>query len=192
MKLLLILLTVFASFEANEYVTDLQSGNYLYLNSVTNMAMYGTPKSGKVGSTTVDKNDKNQHYYIEFNATLDSATIQHASSGTYIGYNSSKKMSTDPCKWAVYHQDDKTLFYTTIGYKNYILWPDLLDGSGTEWYAGLLNTDSHEGTTTALMACPSKSPDAINLIETNGKAYVIPFGLYDLIIQDGKKILRLK
>lgn len=188
------------------YQKTLESGTYIYANSIAGKAISGVPENGKMGSSLTMKDDANQHYYITFNAAGDSATIQHKKTGTYIGY-SGIKLDSKPSKWCVFHKDDKTAFYMQNKGKTYILWPSMLDD--TAEYAGLYITEKIEQTPTVLIpvgdstepvepvyTCHPESPQGLETVSGEGLElsgeWVIPFGIYKLIIKDGKKELRLK
>ena len=186
------------------YQTELKSGTYVYVNTQTNAVMTGTPENGKLGSAPCTIADANQHYRVEFNEKGDSAIIQHVKTGLYIGYSGTKLVNKSS-KWCVFHKDDMMAFYMHNNGKTYILWPDMLDG-----YAGLMQApDVIDQTPTALIpisvatglqetayTCHPESPQGFETVSSERKdgngELIIPFGIYEIRIQNGKKSLRLK
>ena len=170
MKLIVILLSVLSS------MTALESGTYIYTNTATNKAISGAVSGGKLTSTLADTKDVNQHYYIEFNAAADTATILHVQSGTYVGYSGTKLVAAES-KWAVFHEGDKTGFYMTYGSKTYILWPDYMDGYYEE-YGYLIEASD-----------VTKTPTAIKKAVTGGQGIEVPTSDSSLEGR-GQKLLR--
>ena len=182
------------------YATDLVSGEYIYLNTFSNLAISGEPENGKLNTSYASVTDKNQQYLVSFNAKGDSATIQHIASKKYIGFSGTKIVET-ASKWQVFHEGDKTAFYMLLNGKTYILWPDILDMSG--YCAGLLQTADVSQTTTALMTTKKVSEESIYTCHPESKLdvshtsaeeqeYIFQFGLYELIIKNGHKELRIR
>ena len=187
------------------YLKELESGTYVYVNTANNIAISGIPNTeGTMSRTPVNPSNANQHYYIEFNATCDSATIKHVSTNTYIGYKADgTKLVVQPSKWCVFHNDNKTGFYMNYGNKSYLLWTDILNEYYQE-YAGLFGPIDPTTTPTALMLIPEKSdqdtytchpeskePTEIPTVGTQ-KETIVNFGIYELHIINGHKYLRLK
>ena len=187
------------------YLKELESGTYVYVNTANNIAISGIPNTeGTMSRTPVNPSNANQHYYIEFNATCDSATIKHVSTNTYIGYKADgTKLVVQPSKWCVFHNDNKTGFYMNCGNKSYLLWTDILNEYYQE-YAGLFGPIDPTTTPTALMLIPEKSdqdtytchpeskePTEIPTVGTQ-KETIVNFGIYELHIINGHKYLRLK
>ena len=186
MKLLLIFLSVMTS------MTAMESGTYIYENTATNRAISGEVSGGKLASTAADVRNTNQHYFIEFNASVDSATIKHVQTGTYVGYDGTKLVAKES-KWAVFHGGDKTGFYMSYGKKTYILWPDVLDNYYKE-NGDLLEVGDVSTTTTAIKKAVTEG-QGIETIKEEGltnKEQVIPFGLFELVIQGDRKYLRIR
>ena len=182
------------------YVTDLQSGVYTYSSRDNNIAIAGVPVNGKMAFADLDVTDPDQQYYVAFNETLDSATIMHVPSGIYIGYEG-KKLDTHADWWQVYHAEDVTAFYTVFETRTYVLLPYIIKGT-EEMYAGLFLTSDVSNSPTGLKAarekdenyytCHPEDPWGVPTIPVATRTTVIPMGVYDLIIQDGKKMIRLK
>ena len=191
--------------EGSANMTDIQSGRYIYWNTyeTSKRAISGTPKDGKLTSSIADPADENQHYDVVFNATGDSATIQHVKTGTFIGYDGTK-IAEKQSKWNVYHDGEKTAFYIHYGEKTYILWPDI-STEGGQIYAGLykFNETTLPNTTTALQSakittgetsytCHPESPKGLEGLtdeRMSGVETIMHFGEYELIIHDGQKFL---
>ena len=189
------------------YLTELKSGKYVYVNTMSNHAMAGVPTDkGTMERVNANTSILNQQYNIEFNATCDSATIQHVPTNTYIGFNATgTKLVAQVSKWCVFHDGDKTGFYMNYQNKSYILWTDLMDSYEQE-YTGLMGPIDVTTTPTALMLIPEKPEkdrytchpeggeaptETLPIIGTE-KEFVVSFGLYELHIINGQKYLRLK
>ena len=183
-------------------LTDLQSGRYIYWNPQNSLAMAGMPENGVLGTAVADPTDENQHYDITFNATLDSARIQHVYSGLPIGYSGTNIVSK-PSWWQVWHEGDKTVFYITVSAHAYaVLYPSMIDGYGEAYYSGLYRTDNVATAPTALKAsrepeevrytCHPEAPEGIHFVPADSKETVIPFGIYELHLINGQKQLRLR
>ena len=187
------------------YLTELKSGTYLYVNSANNIAIKGVPQSdGTMAHMTAATGNEDLHYYIEFNAACDSATIKHVKTNTYIGFNTNgTKLVSKASKWCVTHTGDKTGFYMNYGtVKTFILWPDMLTAGGE--CACLVETNDVTITPTALMLIPDKpeketytchpgeeQSTEIPAIGTEKEA-IVRFGLYELHIKNGQKYLYLR
>lgn len=118
------------------------SGVYMYVNRSEKayLALTGVPVNGVMASATPNVYDDNQHYMISFVGT-DTAYITHVPTGTPIGYDG-PQMAAKASPWRVYHEGDQTLFWTTIGNKNYILWLNIPDKNTEDtYYAGLFQAD---------------------------------------------------
>lgn len=184
----------------NTYVTELKTGDYIYLNTESDMAITGTVVKGEMDRTKVNQYDKNQIYHIVFNTTCTSATIQHVQTGKYIGYSGTRLLEA-PTPWLVWHAGDKTAFYTIFEEKTYILWHNILAENGE--YAGLQLTKDVSYTPTALLSinnessenvftCHPESDMGTENIQLDSKGIVVPFGIYEIHIRQGKKYLRLR
>lgn len=184
------------------YQTELVTGTYVYMNSETNMAMTGAPENGRMESAAYNIANANQHYRVEFSEKGDSATIQHVKTGSYVGYKGTK-LDSKPSKWCVFHKDDKTAFYMENNGKTYILWPDMLDETQGD-YTGLMPIKNIDQTTTVLMpvdaqpqessiryTCHPESPQGLETVSGSADELIIPFGIYEIRIQNGKKSLRV-
>ena len=186
------------------YETDLQSGDYLYVNTGAMIALTGVPSKGRMTTAPVDTYDPLQVYTFSFQGQ-DTAYITHTITGTPIGYEGTQ-MAAKRSPWLVYQNNGETLFYTIINKKKYVLWHRIMDIIKKEYYAGLFQVDTIVGGPVSL--CPPSEvkepvyscyPEAVRGLEEvnyewkmgNGK-WIFPFGSYDLIIQDGKKYLKLK
>ena len=184
--------------DEDAYVTDLQSGLYLYANRQAGIALAGVPQDGIMAYGVLDVTDVNQVYYVDFLAP-DTATIQHVLTDTYIGF-SGKNMSAARSKWLVYHQGDQTLFYTVINNKQYVLWLNIQDNYGN-MYAGLMEAKVGESPLglrhpringgEQLYTCHPESRMAVESVSADGRERIITFGIYELHIKDGKKYLRI-
>ncbi|MBQ7439166.1 MAG: hypothetical protein IJV28_04280 [Paludibacteraceae bacterium] len=183
------------------YVKDLTEwGIYIYFHSVTHKAMSGTPVDGRMESAPLDLNDEKQYYRVQY-INPDTAYIFDMRSETPIGY-SGTKLAAVLSPWKVYHEGEETLFYTEINKKNYVLWPDLTDEGGNEWYTGLRQADP--GSSPIRLIAPMEQhisytchPEAEGIEATHagadGKERVLMnIGNYELIIKNGKKQLRLR
>ena len=182
------------------YVSELESGRYIYFNATTNQAVGGAPEGGILRCDDADVTKTNQWYDITFNASLDSATIQHVESGAYIGYNKSAKIEEKKSVWNVLHNDTQTVFYSTISGKTYVLFPNLLDATSGVYYAGLIQTPNIASSPTVLMVAqeagkpvytchPEGGQAVIELPVDHQREYRIPFGTFELLIRNGNKYL---
>lgn len=144
--------------------------------------------------------DVNQNYSIVFNATGDSATIFYTAQGTYIGYAGSK-LVTKECMWAVFHEGNKTAFHTTINGKTYVLFPGMIKNSIE--VTGLFQTNDVTQSPTAILSteplmeepwysCFPQRLQALENTMVKPNEIIVPFGIYELRIQDGHKRLRLR
>ena len=188
------------------YATELQTGEYLYVETTQLHAMSGIPESGIAGTAVMNAEDVDQVYLITFDETAQTATIRHQATGYYIGYSGTQLAATQST-WQVWHGGDKTIFYATISGKIYALMPKLYDGTGNYEYAGLVKTNESalSGATTALLpleeanraiyTCHPEVGLGIDIVEEKGEELeadgVIYIGNYQLIIRNGKKYIRL-
>jgi hypothetical protein len=191
--------------EPRVYATELVSGNYIYVNTENNKAMSGVPVNGIMDVVPANIEDPDQNYLIEFNATGDSATIAYVTTGataTYIGF-SGTKLVAKASKWAVYHEGDVTAFYTRVGENTYMLFPGRIDGNGDYEYTCLLWVLDISQAPTAILSteplmeepwysCFPQRLQAIENLTVDTKEIIVPFGIYELRIQDGHKRLRLR
>lgn len=191
-----------ASTDEMIYETELVSGTYLYVNRNTQVALTGVPANGKMARAAANAYDEDQHYQITFSED-NTALITHVLTGTPIGYKGTQ-LDAQALPWKVYHQDDQTLFYTTINGKNYILWLDIMDNGGNETHAGLLQADpgaSPLGLLSTLVptdiyafTCHPEAMVGLDEVKDewmNGER-VVQVGIYELHIRNGKKYIKLK
>ena len=199
--------TLWAAYKASEsgedaYVTELENGVYYYTNSLTQMALAGTPEDGRMTPEIINLTDPWQQFSFTFNGAKDTAYIVHTATGTDIGYDNTKKMAVAPSPWRVYHNGDETVLYATIGNNNYILWLNLMDGFGEEFYAGLYAAQPKnspmklaypaQGNETVYTCHPEFGMGFERNSEKQNNEYVFPFGCYELIIRNGEKELRMR
>ena len=188
------------------FASTLESGYYIYANSVSMTAMSGAVGDGYAASTAVNTSDESQIYEITFDEVCQTATIYHPVSNTYIGYKGTS-LANEASVWQVWHSGDKTAFYTVINKKTYILWPDYLRHiSQTEniYCAALLQTEYLSSAPTVLIyadalledpvfTChPEKGLGVENTLAPSETEYVIPIGNYRLIIRNGKKAMQIQ
>lgn len=188
------------------YETELSSGVYMYVNRESQMALTGVPVDGKMARAEANVYDANQHYEIRL-AGGDTAYITHVPTGTPIGYKGTQ-LDAKASPWRIFHQDDQTLFYTTISGKNYLLWLNVYDTqhSGTI-YAGLLQADPDASTLGLLstmmptelyaFTCHPEAMVGIDEVFDEGMSgledeRVVQVGIYELHIRKGKKYIILK
>lgn len=187
------------------YETEVSSGVYMYVNRITQLALTGVPVDGKMARAEANVYDANQHYQITLTGG-DTAYITHVPTGAPIGYKGAQ-LDTIASPWKIFHQDDQTLFYTTISGKNYILWLDIMTGDGNESYAGLFQADpgaSPLGLLSTMMptelfafTCHPEAMVGIDEVEDEemrglGDERVVQVGIYELHIHKGKKYIILK
>lgn len=184
--------------EDTALVTELKTGPYLYVNSQTDIALKGIPKDGKMDIDLIDSSDPDQVYQITF-LSPDTATIQHVSTGAYIGWQG-KNLTVKESPWLVYHQGEETIFYTIIGYDTYVLWLNIMD-SYQNIYAGLFKaTPGHsplglrhprKTDSEAWYTCHPEDPQDTEEVFFDGRERIVRFGIYELHIKEGKKYLRI-
>jgi len=187
--------------EAAAMVTDLSDGVYVYANMQSERAMSGVVTDGKAGTSTLNRFDQNQQYNVHF-ITDSTATIQHVMTGEYIGF-SGANLSATASAWQIFHEGTKTAFYTLINNRTYVLWPDKLQGNASEYNAQLMIGSNMEQTPTALLSteplmeepvwtCYPQYGLGIDEMNAPKGEWSIPFGVYELIIKNGQKYLRLR
>lgn len=195
--------------EEDTYVTELESGSYLYANAATQKAIAGPVMDGYVENAPINRDDFNQTYEVMLNETKDTATIRHMETDTYIGY-SGLNLTAKASPWLVYHEDNKTAFYIKYNNGTYILLPDQLKqySDGTCFEVGMLKSVKDVSTTPTVLipagpviyeqafTCHPECGLGIEEV-TSGKQHemekewIIPFGNYKLIILNGQKKLQL-
>lgn len=187
------------------YITDLQSGVYMYVNCGLHIAMSGQPHDGVIDSAPVDAEDADLYYEIDFAGT-DTVYITHALTGTPIGYTGTN-MASVASSWLVMHEGEETLFYMQEGGKNYVLWLNIWDSKTQTTHAGLVQANLSTGTPMRLQSIETQTeeptytchPEWTQGIEwpnegrgdvMNEKArFLMHFGNYELIIENGQKKL---
>ena len=186
--------------EPHVYETDLVSGEYLYINTYDQRAMTGTPYNGKMDVALADIENPNQWYTVTFNTQRDSATIDYTATNIHIGY-SGTKLAVKQSKWTVFHEGEKTAFHTTINGKTYMLFPGKEDGTGD--YTALVQVSDITQTPTALRSttpvtvetrysCFPERLEPIENTEAETHEIMVPFGIYELHIQNGHKRLKIR
>lgn len=190
------------------YVTELETGAYIYANRKTGKAVSGPVDEGVLYDDLVNREDIWQMYEIVFNSTLDTATIKHMATDTYIGY-SGTSITAKASPWLVYHEGDKTAFYIRNKGNTYVLWPDYpkvyADQSVIE-QALLITASDLSKTPTVLIStealtdepvitCHPEKGLGIDDVKTEEmnelwNEWMIPLGNYRLIIRNGKKQLQ--
>ena len=189
--------------EDSIYVSELTDGEYLYVNTQSQMALSGVPdKNGQMVPGFMDRTALNQLYSMTFNAAKDTAYITHVATGAPIGYDYQCKLVTAASPWRVYHDGNETILYATIANKNYILWLNIEDSHTGDFHAGLLPADPQSSMLKLVFpaseneqvyTCHPESGMGFERIqETQKNEYVLPFGCYDLIIRNGEKELRMR
>lgn len=185
-----------------EPVTDLQPGMYIYYNTIDHLAVSGVPVNGRMDYAEASIYNGNQFYEILFNAACDSATIQHVETGTYIGFNG-KQLAARQSVWCVYHNGDKTLFYTKVSGKTYALLPAVYHASnGGEIYTDLFEVLDVSTAPTVLVHVPQEIEEEaftcypetgrdIESVPATSREIIIPIGNYQLRVSNGKKTIRL-
>ncbi len=187
------------------YATDLQTGEYLYVETTQLYAMSGVPESGIAGTAVMNAENVDQIYLITFDETAQTATIRHQATGYYIGYSGTQLAAT-PSTWQVWHGGDKTIFYATISGKIYVLlpWTMYVEDSQYFFISGMMKTNDLSCATTALLpveeanrtiyTCHPEVGLGIDIVEQTDEPKaetVIHLGTYRLIIRNGKKYIRL-
>ncbi len=182
------------------YMTEPESGVYLYVNRQIQIALSGVPENGIMYPAALHTNDEDQYYEITF-ATPDTAYITHVSTGAPIGYEGTK-LAIKPSPWQVYHDGEETLFYTTYNKQTYVLWLNIADGSVENFHAGLIKTNPGSSpvalqrvpdqSNELLFTCHPENPQSITTVPTTRNQYTIPFGIYELQITNGQKQLIIR
>ena len=197
---------VFKYAEADKgFVTELQSGDYIYSNRLSGYALTGVPSDGKMDYALANPCDAWQVYSIDL-VPPDTAYITHKATGTPIGYSGTKLVDR-PTPWLVYHEGDQTLFYMVSGTQRYVLWLLLQDanlsGHITFYYAGLQPVGDSMTSPMGLLL-PQTEPDVtaytchpeFGLPVHTPQAQphsdtTVRLGIFRLRITDGKKYLSL-
>ena len=189
-------------------VVDLEDGAYVYMNTTASMAMSGGVVNGMASAEAFNPYEEQQMYEITFDPD-GRATIQliYVYGEAYIGFEGTQLADT-PSKWEVYHENDKTAFYTTVGTNTYLLLPGMVRLIGDAYYyvTEMVAVDNIELATTALRT--AEMPEPLYLYTCHPEAegmekvmdeglrvtgeWIVPFGNYELIIKDGKKSLKIR
>jgi len=185
------------------YLTDLQSGTYLYVNRQTGIALTGVPdETGKMAFSNINTDDASQYYTIEITEG-GKALITHTATGTPIGFNGTK-MAASASEWDLYHEGSETLFYTTVSSQTYVLWLNVLDKTESVYYAGLIKATVGSGSPMALQlpeeaaepvyTCYPETPMGMDELsdEKCGTERTVPFGIYEIHIRNRHKSVRLR
>ena len=182
------------------YMTEPETGIYLYVNRQIQIALSGVPENGIMYPAALNTNDEDQYYEITF-ASPDTAYITHVSTGAPIGYEAAK-LAIKPSPWQVYHDGEETLFYTTYNKQTYVLWLNIADGSVENFHAGLIKTNPGSSpvalqrvpdqSNEPLYSCHPENPQSITTVPTIRNQYTIPFGIYELQITNGQKQLIIR
>lgn len=185
------------------YVAEMQSGDYLYVNTANQLAIAGVVSNGVMPHAIVNPLDSNQIYHVEFDESAQTATIQHVLTGQYVGYEDAALIA-EPTAWNVWHDGIYTVFYAVCNGKKYVLWQNIIVVTETdaERYAGLLVTNDVTQAPTALMCpqlpeeqkytCYPKHDMSIDQTTTNMDEIIVPFGIYEIHIRHGEKFVRLR
>lgn len=189
-------------------VTDLEDGDYLYVNTNNSIALAGTPDEGEMTFAAADAHDENLYYTMVFSTHRDTAYVTHKLTDTPIGYNQQAKMAAVRSPWLVYHEGEQTVLYTIIGGKPYVLWLNIFDKTQTYLYAGLAKTGDVTTATMMQLLYPSDTEEPVyschpdwseGLNESTsegmnalGSERVVQIGIYELHIKNGKKYLNIR
>lgn len=189
-------------------VVDLEDGAYVYMNTTASMAMSGGVVNGMASAEAFNPYEEQQMYEITFDPD-GRATIRliYVYGEAYIGFEGTQ-LADKPSKWEVYHENDKTAFYTTVGTNTYLLLPGMVRLIGDAYYyvTEMVAVDNIELATTALRT--TEMPEPLYLYTCHPEAegmekvmdeglrvtgeWIVPFGNYELIIKDGKKSLKIR
>jgi len=180
-----------------------------YIMDLFGLTLTGTVNNGVV--PMVDNSEMvyaNELYYIDFNTADATCTIRNCAANEYIGFNSKgTSLMAAESAWQYRILSDSTWFFIAkeVGEKAWMLYQknyysyeaSLSDftraseatGGGWELYK-LPDPDIQRHWTSH----PSVEAVEITSEWMNGLKgeWIIPFGIYDLIIKDGKKYLRVK
>lgn len=187
-------------------VTDLQSGDYIYVNpDGTKQAMIGPVSGDKIGSEVYDAWDIEQVYQIRFSTNGDSAIIYHPESDSYIGY-SGTALENRASTWLVFHEGNRTSFYFKKNDRNYLLWPVLMDSENDyNYFTGLYPVTDANLSMSPMILLPApdytelpiytahpESGLGMDFVLPNAGETIVPFGIYEIHICNGKKSVRLR
>lgn len=183
------------------YLTDMQSGDYIYANTDNQLAITGVVENGRMQQALVNPMDSNQIYHVDFDPSAQTATIQHLLTGQYVGYKDATLVA-EPTEWLVWQEGNNTAFYTLYDGKKYVLWQNMMDEQSGQRYAGLYATNDVSKTPTALIypqqqskqlyTCYPEENMAVESVTTTTNEIIVPFGIYEIHIIRGKKYIRLR
>ena len=186
---------------STDCVTDLQSGDYLYVETTNNIAISGTPADGVLAVSAINVFEENQWYHLELNATGDSATLRHVKTGVYIGYSGTKIVENANI-WCVWHENDRTALYMTKNGTNYVLFPNMAGehGGTATLYSTKYVSTSPTGLVPAVRekpavlgwTCHPESELDIVAPKADAQEYMLQIGNYQLRIKDGKKYIQIE
>lgn len=183
-------------------VTNLTSGDYLYVNSEAGIALTGVPdENGWMDYAVANEADERQYYTIDL-VTDSTAYITHTASQIPIGYSDGLKMVAKQSLWKIYHAEEQTIFYMEKNGKKYVLWLNVWDSRTEDIYAGLQSTNKLNSPMVLLypnpqpeeptFTCHPESGYGIHFVPAEKQAeYILQIGNYRLIIKDGKKTMQL-
>lgn len=185
----------------NTYVTDLKTGDYRYVSRYTHTALTGIPYEGRMTDAPIDAGDSDQVYHVRF-LTAETATIRHKATNIYIGY-SGTQLAAGESVWSVYHDGEETLFYTEVKGKKYAFTFTVWDEASQSAYAGLqpvsnlsspMSLLKHDNSVSdqPTYTCHPESPRGNELVPAPQNELIVPFGIYEIHILNGKKQVRLR
>lgn len=103
--------------------TTLHDDLYGYVNWTNKKAMSGCVSGGTVGAEDFLLRAENQTYEVVFDENgLATIRQEYVNVPAYIGFNGTQ-LADKASKWNVYHEGDKTAFYTVVNNKTYMLFP---------------------------------------------------------------------
>lgn len=183
------------------YLTDMQSGDYIYANTDNQLAITGVVENGMMQQALVNPLDSNQIYHVDFDPSAQTATIQHLLTDQYVGYKDATLVA-EPTEWLVWQEGNNTAFYTLYDGKKYVLWQNMIDEQSGQRYAGLYATNDVSKTPTALIypqqqseqlyTCYPEENMAVESVTTTTNEIIVPFGIYEIHIIRGEKYIRLR
>lgn len=183
------------------YLTDMQSGDYIYANTDNQLAITGVVENGRMQQALINPLESNQIYHIDFDPSAQTATIQHLLTDQYVGYKDATLVA-EPTEWLVWQEGNKTVFYTLYDGKKYVLWQNMIDEQSGQRYAGLYATNDVSKTPTALIypqqqseqlyTCYPEENMAVESVTTTTNEIIVPFGIYEIHIIRGEKYIRLR
>ena len=183
------------------YLTDMQSGDYIYANTDNQLAITGVVENGRMQQAMLNHLDSNQIYHVDFDPSAQTATIQHLLTDQYVGYKDATLVA-EPTEWLVWQEGNNTAFYTLYDGKKYVLWQNMMDEQSGQRYAGLYATNDVSKTPTALIypqqqseqlyTCYPEENMAVESVTTTTNEIIVPFGIYEIHIIRGEKYICLR